>query len=77
MIDQRKRPFPWATVTLVLRVLRQIWPRIGNLFRAPDIKGDITGVDHLDDRLRRDVGLPPRHRRQRPYPQHFKPPPFL
>lgn len=77
MIDRKKRTTLRATVGPILHTLREFGPLIAGLTEKLAAKRDFGNIDQLDDRLRRDVGLPPRTTRKRPYPEHFKPPPFL
>lgn len=63
--------------TPFLRTLRGFWPWAARLLPKSDAHLDVTDVSDLDDKLRRDIGLPPKETRQRPYPQTFKPPPFF
>ncbi|MEL6643177.1 MAG: hypothetical protein AAFQ79_04520 [Pseudomonadota bacterium] len=77
MIERKKRTTLKASLGPVLHLLRDFGPLFGAMTAKLTAKRDFGDVDHLDDRLRRDVGLPPRTTRKRPYPEHFKPPPFL
>ncbi|MEO1788465.1 MAG: hypothetical protein AAFR34_02060 [Pseudomonadota bacterium] len=77
MIDLKKRPTPGPSSAAISRVLREFGPWIAKLIPKPGVNLDATGIDDLDDGLRRDIGLPPKQTRQRPFPDRFKPPPFF
>ncbi|MEM9476386.1 MAG: hypothetical protein AAGA71_13910 [Pseudomonadota bacterium] len=77
MIRLKKQGASGPSAAALARALREFGPWIAAQLPLPKPRLDETGVEDLDDTLRRDVGLPPRTHKRRPWPEQYKPPPFF